>query len=60
MVKILGSQSRGPGSIPGQGTRAHMPQLSPGAAKLNIYVCMYTRVCYVASLVSDSLRPCGL
>ena len=23
----------GPGSIPGQGTRPHMPQLRPGAAK---------------------------
>ena len=27
------SQFRGPGSIPGQGTRSHMPQLRPSTAK---------------------------
>ena len=26
------SNAGGPGSIPGQGTRSHMPQLRPGAA----------------------------
>ena len=33
VAKTLSSHCRGPGSIPGQGTRSHMLQLRPGAAK---------------------------
>ena len=33
MIKTPHTQCRGPGSIPGQGTRSHMPQLRPGTAK---------------------------
>ena len=33
-AKPLCSQCRGPSSVPGQGTRSHIPQLRPGAAKL--------------------------
>ena len=33
VTKTLCSQSRGPGFDPGQGTRSHMPQLRPSAAK---------------------------
>ena len=33
MVNILCFQCRGPGSVPGQGTRFHMPQLRHGATK---------------------------
>ena len=32
-TKTPSSQSRGPGSIPGQGTRSHMLQLRPDAAR---------------------------
>ena len=28
VAKTLASSARGPGSIPGQGTRSHMPQLT--------------------------------
>ena len=40
VAKTLHSQSTwGLNSIPGQGTRSHMPQLRPGAAKeRNIYI----------------------
>ena len=37
MAKTSHSQCRGPGSIPGQGTRAHMPQLRPSPATINKY-----------------------
>ena len=33
MLKTPHSQCRGSGSIPDQGTRSHMPQLRPSAAK---------------------------
>ena len=33
VAKTLHSQNRGPGLIPGQGTRSHIPQLRPYAAK---------------------------
>ena len=33
VAKTLCSQCKGLGSIPGQGTRAHMLQLRPGTAK---------------------------
>ena len=32
-LKRHASDAVEPGSIPGQGTRPHMPQLKPGAAK---------------------------
>ena len=41
VVKTLHSQGRGPGSIPGQGTRSHMPQLRPSIAqeiKINFFL----------------------
>ena len=36
MAKVPHSQCRGPGSIPGQGTRFHMPQLSGYRQQLKI------------------------
>ena len=33
-LKARASSAEGPGSIPGQGSRFHMPQLRPSAAKL--------------------------
>ena len=35
------SQIRGPGSIPGQGTRAHRPQRRPSPATINKYIYIY-------------------
>ena len=32
-LKFCASKAGGPGSIPGQGTRSHMPQLRPSTAK---------------------------
>ena len=32
-LRLPALNAGGPGSIPGQGTRSHMPQLRPGAAK---------------------------
>ena len=37
MAKTSHSQCRGPGSIPGQGPRAHVPQLRPSPATINKY-----------------------
>ena len=34
-VRHRAPRAGGPGSIPGQGTRSHVPQLRPGAAKIN-------------------------
>ena len=33
-VQLVAPNAGGPGSILGQGTRSHMPQLRPSAAKL--------------------------
>ena len=32
-LRLCALNSGGPGLVPGQGTRSHMPQLRPGAAK---------------------------
>ena len=32
-LRLRAPNAGGPGSIPGQGTRSHMPQLRPGTAK---------------------------
>ena len=36
VAKTLASSARGPGSIPGQGTRSHMPQLTVCMLQLKI------------------------
>ena len=41
-LRLRAPNAGGQGSIPSQGTRAHMPQLRPGAAKyIYIYIYIY-------------------